>query len=304
MMHCVDIMKGVCMASGIGKRPAVLLLFLLVPLVGGCSMKAMAIKSMDPIMDDMNIAVNRNTDVDMMKDALPAFLVQMDGFIISAPSAKLLLKAAEANFGYANAFVEETDKPRASALYLKARGYASRALIGEKDFEKDFNVQLAAFKENLSGYDRGDVPALFWVANCWIAWVAINLDNPEAIMDMPKAQAMLERVVELDETYYYGMAHTALGAIYAAQPAIMGDSSAKAKEHFDRAFALSGRKLLFVQLFYAQFYAYQIQDRDLFVKTLEELIATPHDNFPDRAFANEIAKRKAKVMLNNVDLYF
>ncbi len=303
-MHGAGCMKGVRMTSGRGKRPAFLLWFLLIPLMGGCSMKAMAVRSMDPIMDDMNIAVNRNTDVDMMRDALPAFLVQMDGLILSAPSEKLLLKAAEANFGYANAFIEDTDKPRASALYLKARGYAARALIGGKDFEKDFNVQLAAFRENLSEYDRGDVPALFWTANCWLAWVAINLDSPEAIMDMPKAQAMLQRVLELDETYYHGSAHAALGAIYAAQPAIMGDSSAKAKAHFDRAFAISGRKLLFIQLFYAQFYAYQIQDRDLFVKTLEEIIATPHESFPDRAFANEVAKRKARVLLDNVDMYF
>jgi len=297
-------MKGVFMASWPGKRSSFLLLFLLMPLIGGCSMKAMAVRSMDPIMDDMNIAVNRNTDVDMMRTALPAFLVQMDGFIISAPSDKLLLKAAEANFGYTNAFVEDTDKPRASMLYLKARNYAARALIGDKDFDKDFNVPLEAFKKSLSEYDRDDVPALFWTANCWLAWVAINLDDPEAIMDMPKAQSMLERVIELDETYYYGIAHAALGAIYAAQPAIMGDSSAKARQHFDRAFALSGRKLLFVQLYYAQFYAYQIQDRDLFVKTLEEIIATPPEIFPERAFANEIAKRKAKVLLDNVDMYF
>lgn len=297
-------MKGVGMASSMGKRPACLLFLLLVPLIGGCSMKAMAVRSMDPIMEDMNLAVNRTTDVDMMRDALPAFLVQMDGLIISAPSEKLLLKAAEANFGYANAFLEETDKARASALYLKARGYAARALIGGKDFEKDFNVGLAAFRDNLSGYGKRDVPGLFWTANCWLAWAAINLDNPEAIMDMPKAQAMLERVVELDETYYYGSAHAALGAIYAARPAIMGDSSATARQHFERAFAISGRKLLFVQLFYAQFYAYQIQDRDLFVRTLQEIISTPHETFPDRAFANEIAKRKARVLLDNVDMYF
>jgi hypothetical protein len=297
-------MKGVFMVSESLLKTVSLVLLLLVPLTGGCSMKAMTIKSMDPIMEDMNTAANRNIDVEMMRSALPAFLVQMDGFILSAPSEKLLLKGAEANFGYANAFVEDTDKPRASMLYLKARGYAVRALIGEKDFGKDFNVPLAAFKENLSDYGRDDVPALFWTANCWLAWVALNLDNPEAIMDMPKAKSMLERVIELDETYYYGSAHAALGAIYAAQPAIMGDTSAKARQHFERAFALSGRKLLFIQLFYAQFYAYQIQDRDLFVRTLQEILAAPHENFPDRAFANEIAKRKAKVLLDNVDMYF
>jgi tetratricopeptide (TPR) repeat protein len=255
-------------------------------------------------MDDMNIAVNRNTDVDMLHDAMPAFLVQMDGFLLSAPNDKRLLQTAEAYFGYANCYVEDTDKQRASMLYLKARGYALRALVGEAGFEKVLDKDLIEFKDLLQGYGTGDVPALFWTANSWIAWVALNLDKPEAIMDIPKAQAMLERVVELDETFYYGSAHAALGALYAAQPRIMGDTSAKAKQHFDKAFEISGRKLLFVHLYYAKFYAYQIQDRDLFIKTLEEVLAAPSDIFPDRAFANEVAKRKAKILLDNVDMYF
>lgn len=279
-------------------------ILVLIMLLCGCNPKAIMLKTMDPIMDDMNIAVNRNTDVDMLHDAMPAFLVQMDGFLISAPNDKRLLQTAEAYFGYANCYVEDTDKQRASMLYLKARGYAIRALLGNADHKKFFDKDLVEFKELLQGYGAGDVPALFWTANSWIAWVALNLDKPAAIMDVPKAQAMLERVVELDETFYYGSAHTALGALYASQPRIMGDTSAKAKQHFDKAFEISGRKLLFVHLYYAKFYAYQIQDRDLFIKTLEEVLDAPSDIFPDRAFANEVAKRKAKILLDNVDMYF
>jgi tetratricopeptide (TPR) repeat protein len=284
--------------------PGLLGILVFIALLCGCNPKAIMLKSMDPIMDDMNIAVNRNTDVDMLHDAMPAFLVQMDGFLLSAPNDKRLLQTAEAYFGYANCYVEDTDKQRASMLYLKARGYALRALVGEAGFEKVLDKDLIEFKDLLQGYGTGDVPALFWTANSWIAWVALNLDKPEAIMDIPKAQAMLERVVELDETFYYGSAHAALGALYAAQPRIMGDTSAKAKQHFDKAFEISGRKLLFVHLYYAKFYAYQIQDRDLFIKTLEEVLAAPSDIFPDRAFANEVAKRKAKILLDNVDMYF
>ena len=38
----------------------------------GCSMKVLTVRSMDPIMDDMRTAVNRNTDVDLLRDAMPA----------------------------------------------------------------------------------------------------------------------------------------------------------------------------------------------------------------------------------------
>ena len=279
-------------------------IFLMMLILTGCNQKAFMVKSMDPIMDDMKTAVNQSTDVDLMRDAMPASLVQLDGFIVAAPNDKLILRGAEAYFGYANAFVEDTDKKRASLLYLKARDYGFQVLKKNKGFAKAVDGPAPEFKEMLSGFGAGDVSALFWTGNSWLSWIALNLDNPEAVMDMPKAIALLERVVEVDETYYFGSAHAALGAYYAGQPKMMGDKTEKAKQHFDRAFEISGGKFLFMYYLYAKFYAYQIQDKDLFVKTLRMIIDTPAEKYPDMAFANEVAKRKAKVLLDNVDMYF
>jgi tetratricopeptide (TPR) repeat protein len=262
------------------------------------------VKSMDPIMDDMRTAVNRSRDVDLMREAMPASLVQLDGFIVAAPDDKLILRGAEAYFGYANAFVEDVDNKRASLLYLKARDYGLQVLKGRGSFAKALEGPPPAFKEMLKGLSASDVPALFWTGNSWLSWIGLNIDNPEAVMDVPKAVAMLERVVELDETYYYGSAHAALGSYYAAQPKIMGDTSEKAKQHFDKAFEISGGKFLFMYYLYAKFYAYQIQDKDLFVRSLQMIIDTPAEKYPDMTLANEIAKRKAKALLDNVDEYF
>jgi hypothetical protein len=271
----------------------------------GCSMKAFQVKQMHPIMDDMNTVVNSSTDVDTVRDAMPAFLVQMDGLILSAPKDQLLkLQASEAYFGYSFAFVEDTDKQRASQLYLKARDYALSVLKDYSRFDQNFARSLSEFRYSLSVFHKKDAPALFWAANNWLAWIALNLDKPETLMDIPKVEAMLQKVNELDDTYYYGAAHASLGAFYAAQPKAVGGNPDKAKEQFDKAFAISGGKLLFVHLMYAKFYAYQIQDRELFVKTLEKVLAAKAERFPERAFANEVAKRKAKVLLDNVEEYF
>jgi tetratricopeptide (TPR) repeat protein len=235
---------------------------------------------------------------------MPASLVQLDGFIQAAPDDKLLLRGAEAYFGYANAFIEDTDKKRAAILYLKAREYGFRVLKKNRNFSKALDGSAPEFKEMLNDMGKGDVPALFWTGNSWLSWIAVSLDNPDAIMDVPKAVALLERVVELDETYYYGSAHAALGSYYAAQPRIMGDTSQKAKQHFDKAFDISGGKFLFMHYLYARFYAYQIQDKDLFEKTLRTIMDTPSGKYPDMTFANEVAKRKAKVLLDDIDTYF
>ena len=290
------------MASRGISLPGIMLILLLA--LTGCSLKVMTVRSMYPIMDDMRTAVNRNMDVDLMRDAMPASLIQLDGFIMAVPDDTLILRAAESYFGYANAFVEDTDKKRAGLLYLKARDYGLRVLKGYSQFSKTLDGPEPAFKEMLYGFGAGDVPALFWTANSWLAWIGLNPDDPQAMIDLPKVIDMLDRVVEIDETFYYGSTHAALGAYYASLPRMLGDNTLKAKQHFDKAFEISGGKMLFMYYLYAKFYAYQVQDRDLFVKTLEKIIQTPSDTYPDMAFANELAKRKAKVLLGNIDTYF
>jgi tetratricopeptide (TPR) repeat protein len=273
-------------------------------LLAGCNQKAFMVKSMDPIMDDMKTAVNMNADYDLMRDALPFGLLQFDGLIVAAPSDKLILRAAEAYFGYANAFVEDVDKKRASLLYLKARDYGFRVLKGYARFAKALDGPEPEFKEMLYSFGAGDVPALFWTGSSWLAWIGLNPDDPQAMMDYPKAADMIQRVVELDETFYYGSAHASLGAFYAAMPKMLGDNTAKAKAHFEKAFEISKGRFLLMHYLYAKFYAYQIQDRDLFVKTLETILATPTDKYPDMAFLTVVAKRRAKILLDNVDSYF
>jgi tetratricopeptide (TPR) repeat protein len=263
-------------------------------------MKAQMVRSMDPIMDDMTTVVNMSNDVELMRDGLPASLIQIDGFIKSDPNNKILLRGAESYFGYAFSFVEDVNKPRASALYLKARDYALRVLKKNRQFDEEAND----LNEVLSKCTREDVPALYWAAGSWLAWIGLNVGNPEALMDLPKVEAMLQRVIELDETYYYGTAHAMLGGFCAAQPKNMGGNPEKANKHFQEAFKISGSKLLAAQLMYAKFYAVQIQDKALFVKTLNEIIATPVNFFPERNLANEVTKRKAKILLEKVDTLF
>lgn len=273
--------------------------------LSGCADKALIVQNTVPLLDDMKTAVDRNTDVDMVRDAMPVFLKQMDGLILSAPDANLLIKTSEAYYRYTNAFVEDTDKERASLLYLKARDYSLSELRRYRIFDDAFDKPAPEFKKALHiSLDKRDLPFLFWTAYTWAAWVVINLDKPEALKDIPKVEAMLQYVIEIDETYYNGAAHASLGTLYASRPKDSGGDPAMAKKHFGKAFVISGNSLLSVHLLYAKFYARQIQDSELFKKTLKKIIETPADRFPDKAFVNEVARRKAKVLLENIDKYF
>ena len=130
------------------------------------------------------------------------------------------------------------------------------------------------------------------------------MDDPEIFLALPKIRRMLNRCVELDETYRYGIAHAVLGVLNASRSVAQGGKPEQAKAEFDRAFELSDGKMLVFKLTYAQYYAYQIQDRELYVRTLTEIVEAPDDLFPQMGFINASAKKKAAAYLKNVDSIF
>lgn len=283
------------------------LILLIIPLITSCASTKtrMMVDSMNPLMEQMSVSINKNFDVDMVRDAYPANLIQLDGLIEASPyNTNLLLKASEAYFGYSFAFIEDTDEERAQKLYLKSKDYALRVLEKNRKFKRALDGPLDDFVASLQTFRKKDVPALFRCSTSWIAWIALNLHDPAVLLDLPKVEAMWMRILELDETFYYGSTHASLGAYFASQSLSMGGDPAKAKYHFDRAFEISESKMLVVHLMYAEYYAYQIQDRKLFMNTLEQVLSTPVNFYPELNLINEIAKRKARILLDNVDTYF
>ena len=284
---------------------AFVLAILFFTLAAGCSSTKFMVDSMDPLMEKMNTAVNKHTDVELVKAAMPAALIQLDGMIEASPdNEKLLARTAEAYNGYTFVFVEGLDNDRARKLYWRSFEYASRALKQNRQVSAAFDGPVDEFEVSLQSLGKQDVPAMFWTASAWLSWAGLNVDDPEIFLALPKIKALLKRCIQVDETYKYGIAHAVLGVLHASRPKAHGGKPDLAKAEFDRAFALSDRKLLLFQLMYAKYYAYQIQDRALFVKTLDEVINAPDDLLPAMGFANAAARKKAVVMRNNVDNIF
>ena len=273
--------------------------------LSGCNTTRYMANSMVPMTEKMNMAVNRNTDVDLVRDAMPAGIVQLEGLVEASPdNPDLLLQLSEAYYGYAYSFVEDVNKKRAAMLYKRSLHFALRILKKNKQFAAVVDGPSEKVEPVLKSFHKDDVPALYWASIAWMSWVGLNLDDPAVFPDLPKIEMLLKRCCELDETYYYGGAHACLGVMYASRSVVQGGDPALAKAQFDRAFAISKGRMLTFDLLYAKYYAYQIQDRDLYVRTLEKICATPAEILPEKAFANAVARQKAAVLLKNVDNVF
>lgn len=278
-------------------------------LTTGCAstIAKMSVDGMKPIMVDMRTATNQNADVELVRNAMPAMLIQMDGFIRVSPENRyLLVSAAEANLGYAFLFVEDKDRRRARELYAKAREYALRNLKTNETFRQALEQDdLQVYTEALKTIHKRDIAALYMATNSWLQWINLShAENSDVLKDLPRVEAMMDRLLELDDTFYYGGVHALMGVYAISRPDMFGGRSDEAQAQFQEAFEISESKFLLWHFLYAKYYAVQTKDRDLFVTTLNRIIETPDGILPDQAFANAAVKLKAKDLLQRVDDYF
>jgi hypothetical protein len=246
----------------------------------------------------------RQSDLRLLREGMPAYLMLLDGMIEVWPdNEQLLITAAQTYSSFASLFVEDRDKEYAKALFGKGKDYALKSL--EKKGVKDpLQSSFEEFEKGLKALGKKDVLYLFWGATCWANWIRMNVDSIEALAQLPKVEWMMQRVLELDEGYYYGGAHLFMGIWLASRPKIAGGDLKKAQDHFLKALDFGKGKFLMAYVYYANSYARQALDKDLFISTLQKVLETPADVSPDLTLLNTEAKREAKELLDHVEEYF
>jgi hypothetical protein len=184
----------------------------------------MMVDSMKPIVKSINIGARKNTDVVLVRDSMPLGLIQMDGFIEVLPNDKFFLTVAAENYhAYALFFVEPDDKFAAVSLYQTSRDYAYRALNQNVSFENAANGSLEDFSKSLRDFEKEDVPALYWAVASSLAWMRLSRESRfDSVVEFPKLEAMMDRILILDETYNYGAIHALMGAYYSSIPESLG----------------------------------------------------------------------------------
>ena len=274
--------------------------------LSGCaSVKSMAITALAPTFEDMNVAVNRLQDFEIVKQGIPSNIMLIEGLLEGAPDNRALLTlAAQTYCIYALGFVEDEDPERASYLYDRGKMHGLKVLMMNPAFQGAVAEGGDALSEALNGFGGSDVASLFWTGNCWGSWINLNKDKVKALAEVPKVELIMKRVLHLDETYFFGGPHLFFAMMAVSKPRMFGGDPEKAQEHFDKTFAISEGKFLLPYVLYARYYATFTFDEALYTTTLQRVLDAPSDILPDQALANEIAKRKARRLLDDVGEYF
>lgn len=247
--------------------------------------------------------LNRQTDLDLICEGAPAYLLMLDSLVAGDPdNPKLLLGGVQAYTSYAGA-IKECDHPeRAAAMGVKARYYGLALLREETGITSELSFpELAA---TLAKTDKNKVGPLFWGGYGWALWVSQQDGSPAALAELPKVELIMERVVALDDTYSRGGAHLFLGIYNGARPTLYGGNPELARQHFEKALAINDRAFLPVQMAMAEYYAKPLFDRELYQKLLEEVLAFDPATAPELTLSNLVAQRQARRLLAKIDESF
>jgi len=241
-------------------------------------------KASQRLATNLTAGILSQDDVATARDGIPSWLLLVDGLIEGSPyNVGLLVAGARLYGAYSGGFIE--DPARAQRLSGHAFAYAKRATcIDLPALCKTLEQPFEAFEAEVGKVGAKNVDVLYVLATSWAGRIQANSSDWKSIADIPRVQALLDRVVVLDPNY-------------------LGGEPEKGKAYFEKALALSGGKNQMVRVLYAKQYARLVFDKDLHDRLLNEAIAAdPHA--PGLTLINVIAQQKAKQLLESGKDFF
>lgn len=266
-------------------------------LLAGCA--AMAVQRMS---DNLAGALLEQDDPATVRAGAPAFLLLLDGLLKDSPDdTALLLASARLHGAYATSFVD--DPERAKRLAARAHEYARRAMcLRHATVCAAEEGPLDAFTAAVARVSTGDADLLYVYATTWVGVIQTGR-GWEDVADLPRVEAALERVVQLDEGLEHGQAHVYLGALRSQLPPALGGDPERGRRHFERAIELSDGRNLIAKVELARRYARLVFDRPLHDRLLTEVVdADPHQ--PGLTLSNTIAQLQARELLDTSADFF
>jgi len=285
-----------------------------------CSIKKLAMNQVANALtgSGSSTVFTGDNDPELVGDALPFAIKMYESLMVANPRHEgLRLQTGSLYIMYANAFLQtpatmlaedeyqkqEFAYGRAKNLYLRGRDIilvclenkypGLRAALQKRDYQKA-----------LQRTTRKDAPLLYWAGAGWLGGFAIDAFDMDLGVTLPAAAALIERVYRLDPDYAAGALHEFYILYYGSLPEYMGGNLKKAREHYDRALAISRGRSATPYLSLATSVTVKEQNIEEFKDLLHKALAIDPEAVPENRLVNILNQRKARWLLQHADDYF
>lgn len=253
--------------------------------------------------DSLSAAILNQSDPQLVREALPSYLLLLDSLVESDPeNAATLAAAAQLYAAYGAAFVD--DEERARTLTSRARDYGARALCAADNDACDLDrLDFDGYTLAVERIDEDAVEALYSYSLSTLAWIRANSDDFNALAALPKVEVALLQVMTLEPGDLAASTCMYLGILNTLRPASLGGKPATGRYWFERGIELSDGRDLGIKVEYARSYARLLYDRDLHDQLLNEVLAAEVEQ-QDLTLFNQLARAQAQDLLDSADEYF
>ncbi len=255
-------------------------------------------------------------DLELVEAALPFGLKFTESLLGESPNHEGLLQTACRGFVlYSYAYVDypaevamqddievgRVMRARARRLYERALGYCLRGI--ELSYE-GFAHGLASGPEAavlmiVPGHEERDLPLLYWTAAALGLAISVSPGSADMLARLPEVEAVLQRAIELDETWNDGALHE-FQVVFAG--AVPGEADYdQIRRHYDRALELSAGRSAGLHVAYAEAVSVPTQNAVEFRDMMEKALAIDPDTTPDNRLVNLLAHRRATWLSGRID---
>ncbi|MCZ6675206.1 MAG: TRAP transporter TatT component family protein [Verrucomicrobia bacterium] len=289
----------------------------LLVICSGCSVRQFAVNQIGNALAKTGTTFTSDDDPELVAQALPFGLKLMESVLAETPEHEdLLLATSKGYTQYSYAFVyldavklREDDyykarkmELRSKKLFLRAREYGLRGLEAKSPgFRAALNSNP---KEAVQRVDENSMGMMYWTAASWAG--AINADKTDAYLmaDLPKIDALLDRMIELDEAYENGAIHSLLISLEMVRLAREGNPEDRAYKHFQDAVELSGGQDAGPYVSYATAVCVPTERRDEFIQYLNTALSIDPYEKPELTLTNFLMQEYAQWLLDHEDNFF
>jgi len=278
-----------------------ILLASILSLATGCS--SIVSSATAGMAEDLSASILDQEDPELVREAVPAFLLLLDSMVRSSPDNPATLgAAAELYAAYGIAFND--DPERAKVLTRQARDYGRRALCADaRDACGIEDLAFADYERRIMSVDDRAAASLYSYAVGSLAYIRAHSGDFVALADLPKIEVALRRLLEIDAGSDAASVNMYLGILNTLRPPALGGQPEKGRDYFEAALQLAGDRDLSIKVEYARGYARLLYERELHDRLLNEVLAAEVQQ-PGYTLMNSLAHEQARELLASADEYF
>jgi len=218
----------------------------------------------------------------------------------AAPSGDLYIKLSRAHYFLGDGwYAVEGDAEKRDAHYTEGLTFAEKAM---GMLAPDFVAAVEGGEDHETAILKAPpeaVPAMYWQATNLGKWAA-SKGFATKLKYKDTIAATMKHVKSLDENYFYAAPWRYFGAFEAATAGLAGGDLDKSKTNFEKSIEMApnylGTKVLF-----ATYYCTKAQNKELYEKLLNEVIASDPTADPAIEAENLREIEKAKQALAKID---